>query len=247
MTSRLTTVWGNPGAGKSLVSLALAHRLTAMKQSVILISASKLTPMARVFLPFLEEKPEHSLAKLLTDGITPAAMRQKILLHPKNENLGIMTLVSADNALQYQGSWDRAAISELYYTLKDRELADHVIIDCASDLFGDNMTYWALETADHLLCVLSPDNRGVAFYLSQEPVLRSGSFQMKERFTVLNNAYDYSPAKQIAKDLEIQHILPHCPEVYGKYLTGDPILRLYGKAGHWFEEGIRKLAKEVSK
>ena len=52
MTSRLTTVWGNPGAGKSLVSLDLAHRLTAMKQSVILISASKLTPMARVFLPF---------------------------------------------------------------------------------------------------------------------------------------------------------------------------------------------------
>lgn len=246
MTPHLTTVWGNPGAGKSLVSLALAHRLTAMKQSVILISASKLTPMARVFLPFLEEKPEHSLAKLLTDGITPAAMRQKIRLHPKNENLGFMTLISADKTLQYQGSWDRAAISELYYTLKDRELADHIIIDCASDLFGDNMTYWALETAEHLLCVLSPDNRGIAFYLSQDPVLRSGSFQTEEWITVLNNTYDYSPAKQVAKDLGAQYILPHCPEAYGKYLTGDPILRLYGRAGHRFEEEIKKLAKEVS-
>ncbi len=246
MTSRLTAVWGNPGAGKSLVSLALAHRLTTMKQSVILISASKLTPMARVFLPFLEEKPEHSLAKLLTGGITPATLRQKIRLHPKNENLGIMTLVSADNALQYQGSWDRAVISELYYTIRERELADHILIDCASDLFGDNMTYWALETADRLLCVLSPDNRGVAFHLSQEPVLRSGSFQTEDRIRVLNNAYDYSPAKQVAKDLEIRYVLPHCPEVYGKYLAGDPILRLYGKAGHRFEDGIRALVKEVS-
>lgn len=246
MTSRLTAVWGNPGAGKSLVSLALAHRLTTMKQSVILISASKLTPMARVFLPFLEEKPEHSLAKLLTGGITPATLRQKIRLHPKNENLGIMTLISADNALQYQGSWDRAVISELYYTIRERELADHILIDCASDLFGDNMTYWALETADRLLCVLSPDNRGVAFHLSQEPVLRSGSFQTEDRIRVLNNAYDYSPAKQVAKDLEIRYVLPHCPEVYGKYLAGDPILRLYGKAGHRFEDGIRALVKEVS-
>ncbi len=246
MTSRLTAVWGNPGAGKSLVSLALAHRLTTMKQSVILISASKLTPMARVFLPFLEEKPEHSLAKLLTDGITPAAMRQKIRLHPKNEDLGFMTLISADNALRYQGTWDRAALSELYYTIRERELADHILIDCASDLFGDNMTYWALETADRLLCVLSPDNRGVAFHLSQEPVLRSGSFQTEDRIRVLNNAYDYSPAKQVAKDLEIRYVLPHCPEVYGKYLAGDPILRLYGKAGHRFEDGIRALVKEVS-
>ena len=49
--SKIITVWGNPGCGKSMFCCCLAKVLTANKDKALIINADSSTPMLPVWMP----------------------------------------------------------------------------------------------------------------------------------------------------------------------------------------------------
>lgn len=238
---KIIAVWGNNGSGKSLISCALGNALTAKNTNVIILSSDKLTPMLNVFLPFLEAKPNSSLGIPLSDGIIN--LQGKIHVHNDNGCLGFMSLSPGENGLTYQTNWSANVIRNLLETLNAGEFAQYIVIDCTSNPLDDSLTLYALEHADTVINVLSPDTRGISFLQSQLPILRSGNFRVDEYITILNNCYAYSPASQIAQDYGCQYILPHAKDAYTRYIGGQLIKNLYEDTGVDFERAINMLTE----
>lgn len=243
--NNLIAIWGNAGAGKSLLSCALGGALTKGGKNVIVLSADKLTPMLGVFFPFMESTKEHSLGALLSGGVFTEQLVKKIQIHKDNRNLGFMALSRGENNLAYQTNWNMDFIHQLVDLLFKEGFADYLVIDCTPDIFADNMTLYALQNARHVIRVLSPDSRGLAFLDAQLPILRGGAFG-EEHITVLSNAYAYSPAKQMQKDYGFDYILPHCKDAYGAFIGGKLIKNLWNKDGVVFTKALKELEERVS-
>jgi len=240
----IIAVWGNAGAGKSLVACALANALTAKGNNVIVISADKQTPMFPVYLPFMEEKPEYSLGRLLTMPVTEDRLRHTIHIHSQNDHLAFMTLLSTENGLSYQANWQMDYIHQLVQLLLTREYADYVLFDCTTDVLSDNVTLYALKNANKVIRVLSPDTCGLSFSNAQMPILQNGGFN-SEHIVVLNNVLEYSPSAQIQKDYGFEHVLPHCRDAYSKFIGGQLIKGLSGVDGTQFEDTLKQIYQQV--
>lgn len=239
-------VWGNSGAGKSLVSCALANALTAKGKSVIVLSTDKLAPMLPVFLPMLEAAPEQSLGRLLSGTISEERLRNVIHIHPKNSNLGFMSLSGGENGLNYQVGWSADTLQQLTQLLFSRDLVDYLLFDCTPDVLNDSATLFALSKADRVVQVLSPDTRGISFIRSQMTILRGGSFNT-EHITVLNNAHEYSPTRQLQKDYGMRYVLPHSRAAYSKFVGGELVKGLSGEVvGKQFEKTIKEIGREAT-
>lgn len=245
MTNRILAVWGNSGAGKSLLSCAIANKLTKKEHSVIVISSDKVTPMMRTYLPMQEDSADDSIGRLLSGYISADSLKGKIQLHPQNSNMGFMSFGSYDNGLIFQESFGGEAFVKLTDIIFQLELCDYLLFDCSCDIFADAGTLFALENAEAVVRVTSPDNRGVSFMSAQAPVLRGGNFRFDQHITVLNNTYAYSPATQLNRDWHYDYILPHCPTAYDKYLSGRLIHKLPEQAGYSFEQGITEIAERM--
>ena len=239
-------VWGNNGAGKSVISCAVANRLTKLGHNVIVIGADRVAPMFPVYLPLEEEKSEYSLGKLLSGAIQEDRLRHTVQVHPQNNHLGFMALTSGENGLTYQTGWQTNTVRMLVHFFEERKLADAIVFDCTPDVLGDAVALYALEVADAVLQVLSPDVRGVSFLHAQIPIIRGGAF-CQNHIAILNNTYDYSPVKQFQEDYEISYVLPHSRGVYTKFCGGELLQGFGDSAGVTFAQITKQIAKRVVK
>ena len=64
--SKIITVWGNPGCGKSMFCCNLAKVLTAGKQKALIINADSSTPMLPVWMPERILETGASIGNVLT-------------------------------------------------------------------------------------------------------------------------------------------------------------------------------------
>lgn len=245
MNRKVIAVWGNAGAGKSMLSCALANQLTRKNHSAIVISTDKLTPMFASYLPLLADKQEYSLGRFLTGQTSVSALRGKIQVHPNNSNLGFMSLGAFDNSLIFQGNWRMEAIGQLTDIVLQNQLADYCIFDCGCDLFADNATLFALENAQAVIRVSSPDNRSISFYEAQAPIMRGGNFLCDQHISVLNNAYANSPVEQMRKDWNFEFVFPHSLSAYSKMVAGQLVQKLDGQEGYEFETELKRLSERV--
>ncbi|MEG0853596.1 MAG: hypothetical protein RSF82_06970 [Angelakisella sp.] len=244
MKNKIIAVWGNNGSGKSLLSCAIANKLAAKDSAVIVISTSKQSPMFRSYLPMNEENPEYSLGKLLTGTVTLSTLKNKINIHPSNSNLGFMSLVQGDNSLVYQSNWKLETLQQMVDLITQQELATYIIFDCGcEDIFADNGTLYALENADAIVRVASPDNRSISFFEAAEPVMRGGNFRFGSHLMVINNAYEYSPVIQMVKDYGYSFVIPHSSSAYKHFVAGQLIEKLDSYDGYAFELELKKLVE----
>lgn len=70
--SKIITVWGNPGCGKSMFCCNLAKVLTAGKEKALIINADSSTPMLPVWMP---ERILESSASIWTELLLPLHIR----------------------------------------------------------------------------------------------------------------------------------------------------------------------------
>lgn len=245
--NNIFAVWGNAGSGKSLLSCAIANKLTRKEHSVIVISTDKVTPMMRTYLPMYEDKADNSIGKLLSGNITADSLKGKIQLHPNNNNMGFMSLGSYDNGLMFQESWSGDVFSKLTAVIFQLQLCDYLLFDCSCDIFADAGTLFALEHAQSVVRIMSPDNRGISFVEAQAPVLRGGDFHFDEHITVVNNTHPYSPMGQLNRDWHFDYNIPHCPSAYDKYLSGDLIHKLQDESGYLFDRAVTEIAERMVK
>ena len=241
--NNLICVTGNGGAGKSIVSLALAHYLSEKKDYItILISADLFQPMLPVFLPFDKNTYDRniSIGDLFLKGFTyenPTNLTGRIRLHPSNNNLGFLGYVGGDNILRYSSDIiSNDKLTTLIEILTKNFHADYIIIDCNTNIEEDILSSFAVKNSDKKILVLSPDNKGVSYKRSQE------IFKNQADITILNNCYSYSPSKKLQDELNVGITLPHSKQAYEHFLTGDNF-----NFSDEFSTGIRKLAEQLLK
>lgn len=194
--SKIITVCGNPGSGKSLLSCILAEQLSA-KDEVLLINYSDDVPMHPIWQPTQQVNRVKSLGNVLSSAeINIATLSESIEIHEKNKDIGLLGYVSGNTPMEFIDNTYRKSIDLIKSAMNITD--GYIIIDCGSE-FGDVFRPAALEMADTALMVLTPDLRGLHYYCTQKEMLSSNpAFKFSEIKVLAGNAKDYCPISQMS-------------------------------------------------
>ena len=129
--SKVITVWGSPGSGKSMFCCILAKALTRDKQKAIIINADISVPMLPVWLPEQMIETGASIGHVLTSvDIDTTLVASKVTVLKSYPFIGLMGYTAGENPLSYP---------EIRYEMVLRliesaaKLVDFVICDCSSN------------------------------------------------------------------------------------------------------------------
>ena len=178
--SKIIAVWGSPGSGKSMFCSILAKMLTRDKQKLIIINADAGTPMLPIWLPDQIIETTASIGRVLTAvEIDTTLVAGKVTVLKDYPFIGLMGYSAGENPLSYP---------ELRYDtilqLVDAaaKLVDYVILDCSSNI-TNIFTPAAIESADTIIRILTPDLKGVNYLKAHQPVMVDPRFRWSEHMT----------------------------------------------------------------
>ena len=100
--SKIITVWGNPGCGKSMFCCNLAKVLTAGKEKALIINADSSTPMLPVWMPERILEASASIGNVLTGlEINTALVAERVVLLKEYPFIGVMGYAAGENPFSY--------------------------------------------------------------------------------------------------------------------------------------------------
>ena len=176
---KIITVWGSSGSGKSMFSCVLAKAFTQDKDKAIIINADFSTPMLPVWLPDQIIETGASVGHVLSSvEIDTALVASKVTILKSFPFIGLMGYTAGENPLSYP---------EIKYDMALRlidnaaKLADFVVIDCSSNM-TNFFTPAAIDAADVIVRVLTPDLKGINYLKAHRPDHRGHEDrQLRER------------------------------------------------------------------
>ncbi len=243
--SKLITIYGSPGSGKTLLSLALASRLALRKENVILVSSDKVVPHLKVLLPTVETNKSHSMGPLLLkSGLTQKQLIPKLVFHPDSSCLACLALAPGDNLISYPPLFEAPNVMELLNVLSG--LADVVLVDGTSNPTADRITLTALEASEHVICTLTPDRKGLEYLNALLPVLRDEKYKTGKHIRVLSPVRETSPAKELLGTIEdVRFLLPYAAEAEERMLSGKLFKGFTRRPGLVFERRVEEILEEL--
>lgn len=244
----LIASWGSSGAGKTTVAVALASALAQRKKDVLILSSEMRTPELPVLLPTVTGLTgNNSIGPILTStDLTEAALKDRMIRHPKSSHIFCMGLVSGETAAFTYGPPTRSAAITLFQLLGQTPF-DYVIVDCDSNPLYDQTTLAALEYAQLGLTVLTPDTRGYEFHKAQMGWLGNSDVFHVERFIkIANPVFSHTPIKD-AQSLfgGFAYTLPFSPQVAEKMMAGELLTSFNTTSGAVFERQIKYLTDQI--
>ena len=103
--SKIITVWGNPGCGKSMFCCNLAKVLTAGKQKALIINADSSTPMLPVWMPERILETGASIGNVLTGlEINNALVAERVVILKEYPFIGVMGYAAGENPFSLPGA-----------------------------------------------------------------------------------------------------------------------------------------------
>ena len=100
--SKVITVWGSPGSGKSMFCCILAKALTRDKQKAIIINADISVPMLPVWLPEQMIETGASIGHVLTSvDMDTTLVASKVTVLKSYPFIGLMGYTAGENPLSY--------------------------------------------------------------------------------------------------------------------------------------------------
>lgn len=178
--SKVITVWGSPGSGKSMFCCILAKALTRDKQKAIIINADLSTPMLPVWLPEQMVETNASIGQVLSSmEIDTTLVASKVTVLKNYPFIGLMAYSAGENPLSYpEIKYDMV----LKLVEAAKKLVDFVILDCCSNM-TNVFTPAAIEAGDAIIRILTPDLKGVNYLKAHQPLLVDGRFRYHEHLT----------------------------------------------------------------
>lgn len=243
---KMIALWGSSGSGKSTITAALAAALAHKEKNVVVLSLDMKTPSLPLFLPTAQLTINHSIGEVLGGKtLTYDSLRSKIHIHPQSDRIGFVGMVSGENPLGNK-LFEKDKIIQLLRVLDDSPF-DYIIFDCDASTFYDTLTLLALEIADHVFRVLTPDVKGFEFEKSALSWMRnSENFAMEKHIKLLNLVYETAAVKQFAAQSEhIRNSLPFSLEVYNKFSAGELLRGFHDGKGQQFQRYIDQIVTEV--
>lgn len=171
--SKIITVWGNPGCGKSMFCCILSKVLTAGKQKAIIINADSTTPMLPVWMPDRMLAKSASIGGVLSSlEINSAVVAERVTILKDYPFIGVMGYASGETPFSYpELKYDRIRL----LILEASRLVDYIILDCSSNVVNF-FTPAAIESAHLCIRILTPDLRGVNYLKAHSPLLTDARF-----------------------------------------------------------------------
>lgn len=245
---KLTAVWGSSGGGKSTVALALAATFVREKEDTLVIGMDSCTPSLPVYLPRTTDLTgNQSIGSLLEQKtITESALKDRIHRHPKSDRLFFMGYVSGEAAPIAYKPPDRSAIAALIRLFQGTPFR-HVILDCMANPVYDNFTLFALEAADAVVRVITPDVKGYEFQKAQLAWLDSSDvFHPERHIRVCNLACPFSPLEEAGALCGGFHFsLPYARQVTERMMAGELLSGFSELTALRFENEIGRLAAKI--
>ena len=178
--SKIITVWGNPGCGKSMFCCCLAKVLTANKDKAIIINADSSTPMLPVWMPDRILETGASIGNVLTGlEINTALVAERVTILKEYPFIGVMGYAAGENPFSYpELKYEKIKL----FIAESAKLVDYIILDCSSNMLNF-FTPTAIEAADLTVRIITPDLRGLNYLRAHKPLLTDDKFHYDSHLT----------------------------------------------------------------
>ena len=193
--SKVITVWGSPGSGKSMLCCMLAKVLTRDKRKAIIINADISVPMLPVWMPDQIIETSASIGQVLTSvEIDTSLVASHVTVLKSYPFIGVMGYSAGDNPLSYPDIKYEMVLQLVGAAAK---LVDYVILDCSPNM-TNVFTPAAIESGDVVLRVLTPDLKGVNYLKAHQPLLVDGRFHYADHMTFAGMARPFHALDEMA-------------------------------------------------
>lgn len=217
--SKIITVWGNPGSGKSVFCAALARELTIERDRALIISGDTQTPMYPVWLPSRSVEPRYSIGHIFSSTeVNKSLLSSKMQVYEPYPFIGVLGFAAGEHPLSYP-----EPTAEFTEQLLDEaaKLVDFVIVDAGSQV-ASYFAATAIECADITACVLTPDPRGVAYFKAQAPLLHDSRFHLRDHLRFAGLARPFHALDEMERVVgTLDGILPYKKEVERTVASGE--------------------------
>lgn len=178
--SKIITVWGNPGCGKSMFCCCLAKVLTANKNKSLIINADSSTPMLPVWMPERILETGASIGNVLTSlEINTALVAERVTILKEYPFIGVMGYAAGENPFSYpELKYEKIKL----FIAEAAKLVDYIILDCSSNMLNF-FTPTAIEAADLVIRIITPDLRGLNYLRAHRPLLTDDKFHYDSHLT----------------------------------------------------------------
>ncbi|MBO5177802.1 MAG: AAA family ATPase [Lachnospiraceae bacterium] len=178
--SKIITVWGNPGCGKSMFCCNLAKVLTADKKKALVINADSSTPMLPVWMPERMIETASSIGNVLTGlEINNALIAERVVILKEYPFIGVMGYAAGENPFSYpELKYEKIKL----FITEASKLVDYIILDCSSNMLNF-FTPSAIEAADLVIRIVTPDLRGLNYLKAHKALLTDEKFHYDKHLT----------------------------------------------------------------
>lgn len=173
------------------------------------------------------------------------------MLESLDENHKAISITIGSFALGFSGKLETGDIVGIlvYDQVENRSYTPkeltYVIVDCTSDLEGNILAQTAIEKADQIIRLSSPDLCSISFLLSQLSVYTDSRFRLEDHIQGLNtpDADVYMPIEEAKTQLgEISFTLPFSSAVKEQFQQGRLHVKTTDKR---FEARMQEIAGKV--
>ena len=183
--AKIIAVWGSPNSGKTTLATKLATAIYDRYQSTVIVLYCDLdAPVLPIIFPNEKHDDIGSVGVPLSKTEIEAEDIERNAVTVKNRgNLVFFGYRAGDNKFTFP-RYGRAKAENFINILCHN--ADYVIIDCSSNLEESVLSATAVEMADQIIRLASPDLKCISYYLSQMPVYADGKYRLGEHIQGLN-------------------------------------------------------------
>lgn len=241
MSKKIIAIWGNPDSGKTTLSIKLAMELSSRGKKVVLIHTDKMIPTLPTYMPSLQE-PILSLGQILTAPlISQESILEGAMVIKDHKNLAILSYLQGENQRSYaQVTKDRV----IDFMILLKHVADMVIMDCSSRLYEDMLSRLAVEMADQVMVLITPDLKAMVYFDSNLKLLKEGVEE--GLIPVLSKVQPGMPKNLVANCFGgIQYQLPLSAAIIKESMEGDLMTESLTKEGLLYHQTVEKLLLEL--
>jgi len=211
LMSKIITIWGSPGSGKSMFSCILAKSLTQDKRKALIINADISVPMLPVWLPEQMLQTNTSIGQVLSSiEIDTTIVASHVTVLKNYPFIGLMGYSAGENPLSYPELKYNMVLELIAAAAK---LVEYVILDCSSNM-TNVFTPAAIESADLAIRILTPDLKGVNYLKAHQPLLTDCRFHYDDHLTFAGLARPFHAIDEMGYLIgSFDGLLPYSKEI----------------------------------
>ena len=221
---KLIAVWGSPGSGKTTFSVKLAEALyhrSRGKSAVIVVFTDIVAPAIPVIFPNFRSEDVFSVGTILSkpDFFADDVVSNMVMTKDKM-NLGYLGYKDSENHHSFPEYTEKKA-KYLYDVLIG--IADYVIVDCMALPDSNFLTRVALENADQVIRLSTPDLKCLSFQMSQLKTFASRGYLRENDMAVMNiprEEFNLAAADARLHLGKIAFTIPYSNTLMEQYMTG---------------------------